>query len=436
MCEVTWNTWGTCERSVSVVDANAWVIMHCRSFVFVVSFCCQLVSLSFDCVPCLVMRTLWLKFESLFTPTSYSCFMRTLSDLFDLSVHFISYLFISLIFLLFLSCLTLSTSLMVVDDKPAHFRWGAGPLGQKELLHMFLPVFLSYLFFFCLNLDFYLFLFHVDFIEARSHWHSANWESGPLANNTRLTGYEPNLFDDFHYSETTEIFLQEQSSDTMPSYLHDAELRDETIGRALSSPLFTQEREEPADRRQAYHSPEESLLSSQSLSVCHVRTVRPVSDQFDSLITNVREKPSRDSENQQIRILLEREKREQILADCRAEIQKHEFQADYERRSIQKLNVSCTSRRSRIRSNNCTWRSCWSRRCCSSPWWARLISLRWDSIIPFLNEMEELKRFQGSTFDEFFEKKIDRTSRHFSWTQGQGSGTTEWSYLYEWLERF
>ena len=37
--------------SVSVVDANAWVIMHCRSFVLVVSLCCQLVSLSFDCLP-------------------------------------------------------------------------------------------------------------------------------------------------------------------------------------------------------------------------------------------------------------------------------------------------------------------------------------------------------------------------------------------------
>ena len=105
---------------------------------------------------------------------------------------------------------------------------------------------------------------------------SPNEESGPLTNNAPLTGNEPNLFDDFHYSETTGIFLQEQSSDTMPSYLHDAELSDETIGRALSSPLFIQEREEPAGRRQAYHSFEESLLPSQSLSVCHVRTVRPV----------------------------------------------------------------------------------------------------------------------------------------------------------------
>ena len=79
-------------------------------------------------------------------------------------------------------------------------------------------------------------------------------ESGLLANNARLTGYEPKILDDFRYSETTEIFFQEQSSDTMPSYLLDAELSNETIGRALSSPLFIQEREEPADRRQAYHS--------------------------------------------------------------------------------------------------------------------------------------------------------------------------------------
>ena len=74
----------------------------------------------------------------------------------------------------------------------------------------------------------------------------SNEESVPLAENIPLTGYEPNILDDLHYSETTEIFFQEQSSDTMPSYLLDVELSDETIGRALSSPLFIQEREEPA----------------------------------------------------------------------------------------------------------------------------------------------------------------------------------------------
>ena len=36
---------------------------------------------------------------------------------------------------------------------------------------------------------------------------SANEESGPLVDNAPLTGYEPNFFDDYHFSETTEIFL-------------------------------------------------------------------------------------------------------------------------------------------------------------------------------------------------------------------------------------
>ena len=135
---------------------------------------------------------------------------------------------------------------------------------------------------------------------------SPNQESGLLANNAPLTGYEPNFFDDYHYSETTEIFIQESSSDKRPSYLHDAEISN-TIGRALSSPLLTQEREEPAGRGQAYHSFEESLLPSQSLSVGHVRTGRLVNE-LSSLSSSVRENPSRDSENEQIRILVERQK--------------------------------------------------------------------------------------------------------------------------------
>ena len=175
---------------------------------------------------------------------------------------------------------------------------------------------------------------------------SANEESDSFVNNALLTSYEPKFFDDYHFSETTEIFIQESSSDSRPSNLHDSEISDYTIGKALSSPLFTQERAEPAGRRQAYHSPVESLLSSLSLSVGHVRTVRPV-DEFDSRLSNVRENPCRDSENEQIRILLERQI-EHILANCTAEIQKHEFQADYDRRSIQELNGFIESQRDEI----------------------------------------------------------------------------------------
>ena len=61
--------------------------------------------------------------------------------------------------------------------------------------------------------------------------------------------------------------------------------------------------------------------------------------QFNSLVSNVRENPHCSSENEQIRILLER-RREQI--------QKHEFQADHDRRSIQKLNEMIESQRREI----------------------------------------------------------------------------------------
>ena len=176
---------------------------------------------------------------------------------------------------------------------------------------------------------------------------SASEELGTLADNNPLTGYEPNFIDNYQISEATEVFIQESPSDSRPSNLHDLEINDYTIGRALSSPLFTQEREDPASRRQAYHSSDESLLSSQPLSLGHVRTGRLVSDEFGSQFSDVRENRRRDSENEQIRILPERQK-EQILADERAEIQKHEFQADYDRRNVQKLNEVIQSQRGEI----------------------------------------------------------------------------------------
>ena len=100
---------------------------------------------------------------------------------------------------------------------------------------------------------------------------------------------EPN---DLHISETTELFIQESSGEKRSLNSHDLEYDDCTIGMALSSPLFTKEREDAASRRHAYHSPDEGLSSSQSSSVGH-RTGRPVADQFDSLISNVRENPRR-----------------------------------------------------------------------------------------------------------------------------------------------
>ena len=76
------------------------------------------------------------------------------------------------------------------------------------------------------------------------------------------TCYEPKLLDNFDYSNFSAVIFQNESVDvdTEPSYPCDAELDDELIGKALSSPLFIQEREEPANLGQAYHSHEESLF--------------------------------------------------------------------------------------------------------------------------------------------------------------------------------
>ena len=121
--------------------------------------------------------------------------------------------------------------------------------------------------------------------------------------------------------------------------------------------------------------------------------------------SSIRENPSRDSENEQIRILFERQK-EQILADCRAEIQTHEFQANYDRRSIQKLNGITESQRSEInRDLEGDEQLRRDQQLLHEQLLEQNRELR-DAHMKSLNEMEELKRFQGSTFDEFSRTRL------------------------------
>ena len=91
---------------------------------------------------------------------------------------------------------------------------------------------------------------------------SATEDLGTLAEYDPLTGYEPN---DYHISEAAEPYIQESSGEN--GSLNDLEYDDVTIGIALSSPLFIQEREDDASHSRAYHSHDEGLSSSQSSSV-------------------------------------------------------------------------------------------------------------------------------------------------------------------------
>ena len=100
------------------------------------------------------------------------------------------------------------------------------------------------------------------------------------------------------------------------------------------------------------------------------------------------------------------DKKEQILADYTAEIQKHEFQADSDRRSIQELNGILESQRSEI---DHTLAGDEQNRRDQLLLDEQLLEQNRDlreTHEKSLNEMEELKRFQGSTFDTFSRRKL------------------------------
>ena len=136
----------------------------------------------------------------------------------------------------------------------------------------------------------------------------------------------PKLLDDVHFSETTEndlpggirrrrhgaLVLVWRGTSTMRLW-----------EKALSSPLFIPEREETSGTEgQAYHSYEESLLPAQSFFT-HLKNGETRARTLFAKFVQQRKNQVAKWKNQQIRILLERQ-REQIFAGCGAEIQKHE----------------------------------------------------------------------------------------------------------------
>ena len=122
-------------------------------------------------------------------------------------------------------------------------------------------------------------------------------------------------------------------------------------------------------------------------------------------MSSAEETQRHNSENEQIRTLLERQ-REQILADCQAEIRKHEFQADYDRRRIQKLNEMIGSQKEEIcRAHQGDEQRRQDQQLLHQQLLEQNGNLR-EPNEKSLNEMEELKRFQGSTFDTISRREL------------------------------
>ena len=128
----------------------------------------------------------------------------------------------------------------------------------------------------------------------------------------------------------------------------------------------------------------------------HDRTGQPVVEGHEIQRQN--------SESEQIRTLLDRQ-REQIIADFQAEIKKYELQADYDRRSIQKLTETIESQQEELHRAQAQESRRQDHQLLHEP----LLKQNWDlreALEKSLNEMKELKRFQGSTFDTIERRKL------------------------------
>ena len=90
-----------------------------------------------------------------------------------------------------------------------------------------------------------------------------------------------------------------------------------------------------AHREHVYQYQREFLSVGQSSSSVSERTVRSVVAITERLV--VERGQELNTEHAQVRILLDGQ-REQLLAECQAEIKKHELQVNYDRRCVKKMS--------------------------------------------------------------------------------------------------
>ena len=108
--------------------------------------------------------------------------------------------------------------------------------------------------------------------------------------------------------------------------------------------------------------------------------------------------------NAQIRTLLDRQK-ERTLAECRAEIQKHEYQADCDRRSVRKLGEFIKSQQEELHCAQAEELQRRDQQLLHEQLLQQNSELR-EAHQRSLNELEELKKFQSSTFDTIARRRL------------------------------
>ena len=206
------------------------------------------------------------------------------------------------------------------------------------------------------------------------------------------TGYEPNAYDfkETHVESFTESLTHSQFSEQR--FLEDVDYDDAALEEMLHN----------AHRVHVYHSQREGLSVGQSSSSVSERTVISVGERTGRPV-----RPSGQElnvGNAQIRTLLDRQK-EQILAECQAEIKKHEFQAGYDRRSVQKLSEIIESQQEELHCARAEELQRRDQQLLHEQLLQQNSELR-EAHNKSLNEMEELKKFQSSTFDTVARRRL------------------------------
>ena len=190
-----------------------------------------------------------------------------------------------------------------------------------------------------------------------------------------LTGYEPNAYD---FKET---YVQLHRAPDLTAVLQARVSEDAEYDDAALEDMLREAQDLSVGQSSSVTERTERLVGE--------RTVRPVKS---------------SSQDAQIRTLLDRQK-EQILAECQAEIKKHEFQADYDRRSVRKLREIVESEREELHCAQAEELQRRDQQLLHGQLLQQNLELR-EAHQKSLNEMEELKKFQSSTFDTFARRRL------------------------------
>ena len=202
------------------------------------------------------------------------------------------------------------------------------------------------------------------------------------------TGYEPKAYD---FKETS-VEPYTELLDSPPLFSDKVSSADVDDDDAALEVMLRE-----AHRVHSRRSPREDLSASLSSSSVSDRTGRPVGDRTERPV-------EQRNQEAQIRILLDKQK-EQILAECQARIDKHEFQADCDRRILLKLGAIVESQQEELHCARAEEVQQRDQQLLQGQLLQQNLELR-EAHQRSLTEMEELRKFQSSTFDTIARRRL------------------------------